>query len=191
MMQTSKLQMDPLDLAKLPLLKLWQHRYKKQRLYGHKNPTVTDVLVVDLQLSAPFAFAVARKATMPRTAQSLKVNATSASASVMWSPCVGQRKQQLVHQILHHRFISSMATCVWQKIFKQAMKLRDLWKEACQAKVQFVVDNKVYSVVDRPHNKPMITSKWVFKKKEGVTGKVEKYKAKMVAKGFMQEEGVD
>ena len=45
-------------------------------------------------------------------------------------------------------------------------------------------------VVDRPVGKPVITSKWVFKKKRGLTGKVEKYKARLVARGFMQEEGV-
>ena len=54
-----------------------------------------------------------------------------------------------------------------------------------------LVENKVFEVVDRPAAKPVITSKWVFKKKKGVSGKVEKYKARLVARGFMQEEGVD
>ena len=45
--------------------------------------------------------------------------------------------------------------------------------------------------VDRPTGKPVITSKWVFKKKRGLSGKVEKYKARLIARGFMQEEGVD
>ena len=48
-----------------------------------------------------------------------------------------------------------------------------------------------FEVVDRPAAKPVITSKWVFKKKKGVSRKVEKYKARLVARGFMQEEGVD
>lgn len=79
------------------------------------------------------------------------------------------------------------------KTYKQAMKLPDAaeWVEACAAEVASLVENGVYAVVDRPVGKPVITSKWVFKKKRGLTGKVEKYKARLVARGFMQEEGVD
>ena len=36
-----------------------------------------------------------------------------------------------------------------------------------------------------------IGSKWVFKKKLNVEGKVEKYKAWLVAKGYSQVEGID
>ena len=54
-----------------------------------------------------------------------------------------------------------------------------------------MVENKVFEVVYRPAAKLVITSKWVFKKKKGLFGKVEKYKARLVARGFMQEEGVD
>lgn len=51
--------------------------------------------------------------------------------------------------------------------------------------------NRFSKIVDRPVDKPVITSKWVFKKKKGLSGAVEKYKARLVARGFMQEEGVD
>ena len=79
------------------------------------------------------------------------------------------------------------------KTYKQAMRLHDAdkWLEACVAEVASLVENKVYEVVDRPGSHQVITSKWVFKKKRGMTGAVEKYKAKIVARGFMQEEGVD
>ena len=36
-----------------------------------------------------------------------------------------------------------------------------------------------------------MTLKWVFRKKRGISGEVEKYKARLVARGFTQEEGVD
>ena len=79
------------------------------------------------------------------------------------------------------------------KTYKQAMRLPDAvkWVEACAAEVASLVENKVFTVVDRPASHPVITSKWVFKKKRGITGDVEKYKARIVARGFMQEEGVD
>ena len=78
------------------------------------------------------------------------------------------------------------------KTYKKAMKLLDAeaWKEACAAEVQSLIDNKVFEVVDRP-NKKTLTSKWVLKKKRGFSGAVEKYKARIVARGFTQEEGID
>ena len=79
------------------------------------------------------------------------------------------------------------------KTYKQAMKRpnAELWHDACKAEIDSLVENKVFLVVDRLGNKQVSTSKWVFKKKTGIDGKVEKYKARIVARGFMQEEGVD
>ena len=73
------------------------------------------------------------------------------------------------------------------KTYKKAMLLPDAahWVEACAAEVASLVENGVYEVVDRPAGKPVITSKWVFKKKRGLSGRVEKYKARLVARGFM------
>ena len=78
------------------------------------------------------------------------------------------------------------------KTFKQAMKSpeSEKWVEACAAEVASLVENKVFEVVDRPAH-PVITSKWVFKRKRGLSGEVEKYKARLVARGFMQAEGID
>ena len=73
------------------------------------------------------------------------------------------------------------------KTYKQAIRLPDAnkWLEACAAEVVSLVENKVYEVVDRLASHQVITSKWVFKKKRGLTGAVEKYKARIVARGFM------
>ena len=79
------------------------------------------------------------------------------------------------------------------RTYKQAMKLSDFekWVEACVAEVASLVENEVFEIVDRPASKPVITSKWIFKKTKGLSGAIEKYKAQVVARGFMQEEGVD
>ena len=79
------------------------------------------------------------------------------------------------------------------KTYKAAMKLLDAQalKEARKAEVDSLIENKVYTIVVRPTHKQPVTSKWVFKKKRGISGEVEKYKARLVARGFTQEEGVD
>lgn len=41
-------------------------------------------------------------------------------------------------------------------------------------------------------NKKLVSCKWIFKKKEGIPGiKTSRYKARLVARGFIQNEGVD
>ena len=79
------------------------------------------------------------------------------------------------------------------KTFKQAMKLPDAksWREAMVAEVHPLIENKVYEVVDRPAYKRVVSSKGVFKKKRGISKAIEQYKARLVARGFTQEEGVD
>ena len=49
--------------------------------------------------------------------------------------------------------------------------------------------NDVWDVVPRPKGKSVVTSKWMIK--HAADGSVEKYKARFVARGFSQKEGID
>ena len=51
--------------------------------------------------------------------------------------------------------------------------------------------NDVWEIVSRPKEKSVVSSKWIFKIKHVVDGSIEKYKAKFVARGFSQKEGID
>ena len=42
-----------------------------------------------------------------------------------------------------------------------------------------------------PEWKSVVTSRWLYKIKHGVDGSIEKYKARFIARGFSQKEGVD
>ena len=46
-------------------------------------------------------------------------------------------------------------------------------------------------MVEFPNRRKLVGSKWVFKKKLNATGNVEKYKARLVVKGYSQVEGID
>eukprot|EP00253_Pinus_taeda_P031962 PITA_31962 len=51
--------------------------------------------------------------------------------------------------------------------------------------------NEAWDLVELPARRKPIGSKWVFKKKKNVEGKVDKFKAWLVAKGYSQVPGID
>jgi hypothetical protein len=58
-------------------------------------------------------------------------------------------------------------------------------------KYQSIMKNDVWNIVLRPKGNSVMTYKWIYKIKHTANGSIEKYKARFVAKGFSQEEGVD
>ena len=64
-------------------------------------------------------------------------------------------------------------------------------KDAMTEEYQSIMKNDVWDIVPRPEGKSVMTSKWISKIKHAVDGSVEKYKARFVARGFSQMEGID
>ena len=54
-----------------------------------------------------------------------------------------------------------------------------------------IMKNDVWEIDLRPKGKSVVTSRWLYKLKHAADGSVEKYKARFVARGFSQVEGVD
>ena len=65
------------------------------------------------------------------------------------------------------------------------------WKDAMIKKYQSIMKNDVWDVVPRREGKSVVTSKWIYKIKHAANGSIEKYKARFVARGFSQKEGID
>jgi hypothetical protein len=51
--------------------------------------------------------------------------------------------------------------------------------------------NETWEVIERPAGCKPIGCKWIFKKKMRPDGTIDKYKARLVPKGFTQKEGED
>jgi hypothetical protein len=51
--------------------------------------------------------------------------------------------------------------------------------------------NQVWTLVEPPRDVNVIGTKWVFKNKQGEDGEVVRNKARLVAQGFSQVEGLD
>ena len=54
-----------------------------------------------------------------------------------------------------------------------------------------IMRNDVWEVVPRPEGKSVVTSRWLYKVKYTADGSIEKHKARFVARGFSQVEGID
>ena len=65
------------------------------------------------------------------------------------------------------------------------------WAAAMDSELESLWKNGVYIEVSRPHGKKVIGSKWVLRIKTDAAGNIDKYKARVVAKGYRQMEGVD
>ena len=65
------------------------------------------------------------------------------------------------------------------------------WDQAMQTEYDSLVENNTWTLVDKPKNKKVLPGKWVYKVKYGPNGQVDKFKARYVAKGFAQVEGLD
>ena len=77
--------------------------------------------------------------------------------------------------------------------YTQAMAHTDAaeWEAACEAERCAFEHMGVYEVVPRPTGRKVVGSKWVFRIKRSPDGAIQKYKARVVAQGFTQIEGVD
>src|SRR6185312_15070292 len=65
------------------------------------------------------------------------------------------------------------------------------WRAAMQSEMDAVEKNRTWELADLPRGHRVITLKWVFKLKRDEAGTVVKHKARLVARGFVQQEGVD
>jgi hypothetical protein len=79
------------------------------------------------------------------------------------------------------------------RTYAEAMARPDAaeWEIACNEEKRMFENMGVYEWVPRPADRKVVGSKWVFKIKRGPDGSIQKHKARLVAQGFTQIEGID
>ena len=65
------------------------------------------------------------------------------------------------------------------------------WEEAINTKLKSLEDAHTWNVVECPRNTNIISCKWVFKIKKNAAGKIDKYKARLIACSFTQQYSVN
>jgi hypothetical protein len=74
--------------------------------------------------------------------------------------------------------------------FEEAMK-EESWRKAMEDEIEVIEKNKTWKLVDKPQDKEIIGVKWIYKVKYNVDGSVQRNNARLVAKGYSQQPGVD
>ena len=63
----------------------------------------------------------------------------------------------------------------------------DYWKDAVRNEMDSIMANGTWEITERPYGCKPLGCKWVFKKKLRPDGTIEKYNARLVAKGYDQK----
>jgi hypothetical protein len=60
------------------------------------------------------------------------------------------------------------------------------WYNTMIEEIEFMAKNQVWETVELPKGVKAIGCKWIYKTKKDSNGNIDRYKAKLVAKGFTQ-----
>ncbi|XP_074305190.1 uncharacterized protein LOC141640232 [Silene latifolia] len=90
----------------------------------------------------------------------------------------------------HRNFIGAIDAAKEPRTYFEAIK-KDEWKVAMANEIEALERNGTWKIVELPKGKRPIGCKWVYKIKHKADGTIERYKARLVAQGFTQVEGVD
>ena len=73
--------------------------------------------------------------------------------------------------------------------YEEAMMSLDSvkWLEAMKSEMGSMYENKVWTLVDLPDDRQAIENKWIFKRKIDADSSVTIYKARLVAKRFLDK----
>ena len=66
-----------------------------------------------------------------------------------------------------------------------------MWKEATDSEIESILHNHTWELVELLPGCKTLSSKWVFKRKRKVDGSIDKYKARLVIKGYKQTKCLD
>ncbi|CAN1246025.1 Retrovirus-related Pol polyprotein from transposon TNT 1-94 [Linum grandiflorum] len=124
---------------------------------------------------------------------------------------IRRSKRQKIPKTFGDDFLTSFLTCVDNfeivddlstnifltesepTTYEEAMNFMEasFWKEAADSEIQSIMAKHTWELVDLPKGCRAIGCKWIFKRKLRPDGSVERYKARLVIKGYSQKSGLD
>lgn len=77
-----------------------------------------------------------------------------------------------------------------RKSYRAASEQKE-WQEAMIEEVEALQSQGTWVLVPKPIDRNIVGCKWVYKLKKNADGTISRYKARLVAQGFSQTEGLD
>ena len=65
------------------------------------------------------------------------------------------------------------------------------WQTAMDEKIKAIQHNNTWELIEVPKGSQPIGVKWAFKKKMNAQGEIERYKVRLVAKGYKKKAGIN
>ncbi|KAJ7954402.1 Retrovirus-related Pol polyprotein from transposon TNT 1-94 [Quillaja saponaria] len=91
---------------------------------------------------------------------------------------------------LYRAFVSTLSSVSIPQDWKEALA-DPKWEDAMVEEMKALSKNDIWELASLPHGKRAVGCKWVFTIKRKADGTIERYKARLVARGFTQTYGVD
>ncbi|POM58686.1 LOW QUALITY PROTEIN: Hypothetical protein PHPALM_36636 [Phytophthora palmivora] len=94
-----------------------------------------------------------------------------------------EQRQHLLYTLLAIRYPTT---------YRDAMKSShaNQWHLAAKSEYKSLMDNNTWVLVSPPKGRKILSSRWVFVVKYTGTGEIDRFKARLVIKGFLQEFGI-
>ncbi|RYE04909.1 MAG: hypothetical protein EOP33_08175, partial [Rickettsiaceae bacterium] len=91
--------------------------------------------------------------------------------------------------ILENILATSNSNLIEPKTYKEVLlsKEKDFYLKAMQVEIEDLIKSNTWSIIKRPSNASVIKGRWVLNKKYNLDNTIKKYKARWVAKGFLQK----
>nr|GEV25985.1 retrovirus-related Pol polyprotein from transposon TNT 1-94 [Tanacetum cinerariifolium] len=120
----------------------------------------------------------------------LEVTSTQSSSTVSPHTIVPVSTRLQLHEQALFCYLDAFLTSVEPKTYKDALT-QSCWIEAMQEELNEFERLKGWELVPRPDKVMVITLKWIYKVKLDELGGILMNKARLVARGYHQEEGID
>ncbi|KAD2806293.1 hypothetical protein E3N88_39670 [Mikania micrantha] len=101
-------------------------------------------------------------------------------------------KRQRIEKSFGHDFLTYMVEGEPQTYCETATSSEGpQWKEAIKNEIDSILQNHTWELVDLPSGCKPLGYRWIFRRKMKADGSIDKYKERLVIKGFRQKEGLD
>jgi hypothetical protein len=115
---------------------------------------------------------------------------------------ISHSKSNMLDRNFETRITRSQSNLLNYALMKRVMKMdepqtyleasrKKEWNEAMEPELNSLVRNDTWDLVYLPKGKELIGTKRVYKTKYKLDGTIDKYKARLIEKGYAQREGID